>query len=142
MAHELIKIRNATLKPIPLQAENFLDAVRMASDDPFGEGIELSTEQKRAILECLTNNITIITGGPGTGKTTIINTLVKLFDSAGFSVALAAPTGRAAKRMEEASGKPAMTIHRLLDLDDRSDADGRAPECRERRNAHHIYRRR
>ena len=116
VAHELIKIRNATLKPIPLQAENFLDAVRMASDDPFGEGIELSTEQKRAILECLTNNITIITGGPGTGKTTIINTLVKLFDSAGFSVALAAPTGRAAKRMEEASGKPAMTIHRLLEF--------------------------
>ena len=116
VAHELIKIRNATLKPIPLQAENFLDAVRMASDDPFGEGIELSTEQKRAILECLTNNITIITGGPGTGKTTIINTLVKLFDSAGFSVALAAPTGRAAKRMEEASGKPAMTIRRLLEF--------------------------
>ena len=116
VAHELMKIRNAALKPIPLQAENFLDAVRMASDDPFGDGIELSVEQKRAILECLTNNITIITGGPGTGKTTIINTLVKLFDSAGFSVALAAPTGRAAKRMEEASGKPAMTIHRLLEF--------------------------
>ena len=115
VAHELMKIRNAALKPIPLQAENFLDAVRMASDDPFGEGIELSVEQKRAILECLTNNITIITGGPGTGKTTIINTLVKLFDSAGFTVALAAPTGRAAKRMEEASGKPAMTIHRMLE---------------------------
>ena len=116
VAHELMKIRTATLKPIPLQAENFLDAVRMASDDPFGDGIELSVEQKRAILECLTNNITIITGGPGTGKTTIINTLVKLFDSAGFSVALAAPTGRAAKRMEEASGKPAMTIHRMLEF--------------------------
>ena len=116
VAHELMKIRNAALKPIPLQAENYLDAVRMASDDPFGDGIELSVEQKRAILECLTNNITIITGGPGTGKTTIINTLVKLFDSAGFSVALAAPTGRAAKRMEEASGKPAMTIHRMLEF--------------------------
>ena len=116
VAHELMKIRNAALKPIPLQAENFLDAVRMASDDPFGDGFELSVEQKRAILECLTNNITIITGGPGTGKTTIINTLVKLFDSAGFSVALAAPTGRAAKRMEEASGKPAMTIHRMLEF--------------------------
>lgn len=116
VAHELMKIRNAALKPIPLQAENFLDAVRMASDDPFGEGVELSVEQKRAILECLTNNITIITGGPGTGKTTIINTLVKLFDSAGFTVALAAPTGRAAKRMEEASGKQAMTIHRMLEF--------------------------
>lgn len=115
VAHELIKIRNAALKPVPVQAENFLDAVRMNADDPLGEGMVLSTEQKRAILECLTNNITIITGGPGTGKTTIINTLVKLFDFAGLSVALAAPTGRAAKRMEEASGKPAMTIHRMLE---------------------------
>lgn len=115
VAHELIKIRNAPLKTIPLQAGNYLDAIRMDSDDPFGEGVELSTEQKRAVLECLTNNVTIITGGPGTGKTTIINTLVKIFDFAGFSVALAAPTGRAAKRMEEASGKPAMTIHRMLE---------------------------
>ncbi len=115
VAHELIKIRNAALRPVPVQADNFLDAVRMDADDPLGEGMELSTEQKRAILECLTNNITIITGGPGTGKTTIINTLVKLFDFAGLSVALAAPTGRAAKRMEEASGKPAMTIHRMLE---------------------------
>ncbi len=115
VAHELIKIRNAALKPVPVQADNFLDGVRMASGEPFDEGIELSLEQKRAILECLTNNVTIITGGPGTGKTTIINTLVKLFDFAGLSVALAAPTGRAAKRMEEASGKPAMTIHRMLE---------------------------
>lgn len=115
VAHELIKIRNAALKPVPVQADNFLDGVRMASGEPFDEGIELSVEQKRAILECLTNNVTIITGGPGTGKTTIINTLVKLFDFEGLSVALAAPTGRAAKRMEEASGKPAMTIHRMLE---------------------------
>ncbi len=114
VAHELIKIRNAPLKPVPVQADNFLDTL-MSSDDPFGDGVELSVEQKRAILECLTNNITIITGGPGTGKTTIINTLVKIFDFAGFSVALAAPTGRAAKRMEEASGKPSMTIHRMLE---------------------------
>jgi exodeoxyribonuclease V alpha subunit len=116
VAHELIKLRNAPLKPVPLQSGNILDAVMTAPDDPFGDGVELSVEQKRAILECLTNNITIITGGPGTGKTTIINTLVKIFDFAGLSVALAAPTGRAAKRMEEASGKPAMTIHRLLEF--------------------------
>ena len=115
VAHALMKIRNAPLKAIPVQSDNYLEALRMAPDDPFAEGVELSVEQKRAILECLTNNITIITGGPGTGKTTIINTLVKIFDFAGFSTALAAPTGRAAKRMEEASGKPAMTIHRLLE---------------------------
>ena len=115
VAHELIKIRNAALKPVPLQSGNILDSL-MTDDDTFGEGMELSSEQRRAILECLTNNITIITGGPGTGKTTIINTLVKIFDFAGFSVALAAPTGRAAKRMEETSGKPAMTIHRMLEF--------------------------
>ena len=110
VAHELMKLRNADLRPVPLQSGNFLDAVGEA-----GGEVELSTEQKRAILECLANNITIITGGPGTGKTTIINTLVRLFDFAGLTVALAAPTGRAAKRMEEASGKPAMTIHRMLE---------------------------
>ena len=115
VAHELIKIRNAALKPVPLQSGNFLDAVRTDPGDLYGEGVELSVEQKRAILECLANNITIITGGPGTGKTTIINTLVRLFDFAGLSVALAAPTGRAAKRMEETSGKHAMTIHRMLE---------------------------
>ncbi len=114
VAHELIKIRNAPLRPVPVRGD-IMEDIRTYTDDPFGEGVELSVEQQRAILECLTNNITIITGGPGTGKTTIINTLVKLFDFAGFSTALAAPTGRAAKRMEEASGKPAMTIHRMLE---------------------------
>ena len=113
VAHELMKLRDAEIKPVPMQFNNFMDAVRLAGQD--GSDVELSEEQKRAILECLTNNITIITGGPGTGKTTIINTLVRLLDFAGLSVALAAPTGRAAKRMEEASGKPAMTIHRMLE---------------------------
>ena len=113
VAHELMKLRNADIKPVPMQFNNFMDAVRMAGQD--GSELELSEEQKRAILECITNNVTIITGGPGTGKTTIINTLVRLLDFAGLSVALAAPTGRAAKRMEEASGKPAKTIHRLLE---------------------------
>lgn len=114
VAHDLMKLRNADPKPVPMQSGNFLDAVGVTSDYS-DDGLMLSVEQKRAILECLANNITIITGGPGTGKTTIINTLVRLFDFAGLSVALAAPTGRAAKRMEEASGRPAMTIHRMLE---------------------------
>ena len=114
VSHELMKLRDAAVKPIPMQYDNFMDAVRMGGPE-LDEAVELSTEQKRAVLECLTNNITIITGGPGTGKTTIINTIVKILDFAGLSVALAAPTGRAAKRMEEASGKPAMTIHRMLE---------------------------
>ena len=106
VAHALKRIREAAPKPVPVQYENYLN----------GGDIELSEEQKRAVEACLANNVTIITGGPGTGKTTIINTLVRIFDFAGFETALAAPTGRAAKRMEEASGKPAMTIHRLLEF--------------------------
>ena len=73
-------------------------------------GIELSEEQKRAVEACLAGNVTIITGGPGTGKTTIINTLVRIFGFAGMEVALAAPTGRAAKRLSEATGMDAKTI--------------------------------
>jgi len=115
VAHELMKLRNAEVKPIPMQYHNFMEAVSMGGPDP-DEAVELSEEQKRAVLEGLTNNITVITGGPGTGKTTIINTIVQILDFAGLSVALAAPTGRAAKRMEEATGKPAMTIHRMLEF--------------------------
>lgn len=115
VAHELMKLRNAEVRPIPMQYNNFMEAVSMGGTDPY-ETVELSEEQKRAVLECLTNNVTVITGGPGTGKTTIINTIVQILDFAGMSFALAAPTGRAAKRMEEATGKPAMTIHRMLEF--------------------------
>ena len=115
VAHELMKLRNAEVKPIPMQYNNFMEAVSMGGTDPY-EAVELSEEQKRAVLECLTNTVTVITGGPGTGKTTIINTIVQILDFAGMSFALAAPTGRAAKRMEEATGKPAMTIHRMLEF--------------------------
>lgn len=111
VAHALKTIMGAAIKPVPMQKGNVLSAARECA----GGSVELSKEQERAILECITNNVTIITGGPGTGKTTIINSLVNIFGFAGLSVALAAPTGRAAKRMEEASGMPAMTIHRLLE---------------------------
>lgn len=106
VAHALKALRDAPPKQVAMQSENAFGA--------SGE-IELSDEQKRAIESCLDGNLCIITGGPGTGKTTIINTLVRIFEFAGLSVALAAPTGRAAKRMEEASGRPAMTIHRMLE---------------------------
>ena len=111
VAHALINIRDAVQTPVPMQNGTVLSAAAGFC----GEGVELSEEQERAILACIANNVTIITGGPGTGKTTIINSLVRIFEFAGLSVALAAPTGRAAKRMEEASGMPAMTIHRLLE---------------------------
>lgn len=76
---------------------------------------ELSDRQRNAVREALLNNVTVITGGPGTGKTTILNAIVKIFERLEIKTALAAPTGRAAKRMEEASGMNASTIHRLLE---------------------------
>ncbi len=80
------------------------------------EHIELDDHQMEAVMEAVTHGLTIITGGPGTGKTTTINTLIKYMDEMGYSFALAAPTGRAAKRMSEATGYEAQTIHRLLEV--------------------------
>lgn len=78
------------------------------------EGISFHPQQRQAIEKAVTSGMTVITGGPGTGKTTIIKCIIKLL-SVGGEVALAAPTGRAAKRMSEACGMEAKTIHRLLE---------------------------
>lgn len=78
-------------------------------------GIEYAPEQKRAIKLAVSNGVTIITGGPGTGKTTVIKAILNIFSASGISFMLCAPTGRAAKRMSEASGNEAKTIHRLLE---------------------------
>jgi len=80
------------------------------------EGIELADKQKTAVREALTQGILVITGGPGTGKTTTIKTIISIFEKHGLEVLLAAPTGRAAKRMQEATGREAKTIHRLLEF--------------------------
>jgi len=77
----------------------------------------LNENQQKAVLSCFQNKITIITGGPGTGKTTVIKKLLSILDKYQAVYKLAAPTGRAAKRMIEATGKFAMTIHRLLEFD-------------------------
>ena len=78
--------------------------------------IILSEKQIEAIKQINDNNVSIITGGPGTGKTTIIKTVLELYKLKGKKVVLAAPTGRAAKRMEEATGEEAKTLHRLLEI--------------------------
>ena len=78
--------------------------------------IELSEKQKEAIYLVNDNNVTIITGGPGTGKTTIIKTIIDIYEEKGKKVVLCAPTGRAAKRMTETTGKDASTLHRLLEI--------------------------
>ena len=78
--------------------------------------IELSEKQKEAVEAINENNVCIITGGPGTGKTTIIKTVIELYEKQGKKVVLCAPTGRAAKRMTETTGKEAKTLHRLLEI--------------------------
>lgn len=83
--------------------------------------IELEEQQRTAVAEAASNGLLIITGGPGTGKTTTINTIIKFFESEGMELLLAAPTGRAAKRMTETTGYEARTIHRLLELSKLSD---------------------
>ena len=80
------------------------------------EEIELEDLQKEAVVRAVMNGITVITGGPGTGKTTIINMIIRYFELEGLSISLAAPTGRAAKRMTEATGAEASTIQRMLHL--------------------------
>ncbi|MDR0958387.1 MAG: ATP-dependent RecD-like DNA helicase, partial [Clostridiales bacterium] len=80
-----------------------------------GSGIKLAAEQKRAVKAALSEGVLVITGGPGTGKTTTINAVITLLSDEGLSIELAAPTGRAAKRITEATGAEARTIHRLLE---------------------------
>ncbi|MHB8836357.1 MAG: SF1B family DNA helicase RecD2 [Candidatus Methylomirabilia bacterium] len=82
-------------------------------------GLTLALPQRAAVTRALTGNALVITGGPGTGKTTIINAIVRILEGVGDRVLLCAPTGRAAKRMEEATGRPAKTIHRLLEFNPR-----------------------
>jgi exodeoxyribonuclease V alpha subunit len=89
----------------------------------LSEEIELDELQQKAIMEAVRNGLLIITGGPGTGKTTTINAIIKYFELEGLSISLAAPTGRAAKRMTEATGYEAQTIHRLLEVSGAPDND-------------------
>ena len=115
VAANLRRLVYSNRPPIPAYIDNLISDAEATLARDYGGEIALSDEQRKAIKEALLGNVTIITGGPGTGKTTIINVLVNIFKKMDIKVALAAPTGRAAKRMEEASGECAMTIHRLLE---------------------------
>ena len=88
-------------------------------------GTVLEEMQKKAVVEAAGNGLFVLTGGPGTGKTTTINAIIRFFEGEGATLRLAAPTGRAAKRMTEATGYEAQTIHRLLELNGVPDEDGR-----------------
>lgn len=90
------------------------------------QSIELDPLQETAVWECIKNGVTIISGGPGTGKTTTINTIIRFFEEEGMDILLAAPTGRAARRMQEATGFEARTIHRLLEVSGAPEGEGRS----------------
>ena len=90
--------------------------------------IELAPEQRQVIARVVAGKVVIVTGGPGTGKTTLVRALVEVFTRAAQRVVLAAPTGRAAKRLQEATGTDASTIHRLLEFSPREMRFGRDPD--------------
>lgn len=93
------------------------DFAKLADEIQSAMGIRLDESQKEAIRAAAENSLAVITGGPGTGKTTIINGILMMYESIGISSVLVAPTGRAAKRMTETTGREASTIHRLLEYD-------------------------
>jgi exodeoxyribonuclease V alpha subunit len=91
------------------------DVGQVVDGEAQRKNIELAEEQREAVLAALEGGVSVITGGPGTGKTTCINCIIGVLESAGLKAALCAPTGRAAKRMAEATGHEAKTVHRLLE---------------------------
>ncbi|MDO4518353.1 MAG: AAA family ATPase, partial [Bacillota bacterium] len=105
----LMRLAKAKLKPVEANSDTLIQRAEAQS------GISLSEQQKLAVTSCLNEGVSVITGGPGTGKTTIINSIIQILEDSQLKVAIAAPTGRAAKRITETSGKPASTIHRLLE---------------------------
>lgn len=109
-----------TNKIITLSIENFqtINTDVLFEIESFEKryNIKFAQAQKEAIIGAFNNGIEIITGGPGTGKTTIIKCIIEIYENSGMKVLLAAPTGRAAKRMSESTGREAKTIHRLLEM--------------------------
>ena len=99
------------------------DLEKTIADIEKKENYELDELQRKAVIDAATHGFFILTGGPGTGKTTTIKAMIGLFEQEGYNIFLAAPTGRAAKRMSEATGYEARTIHRMLEVVGRSEND-------------------
>ena len=119
MLHDL----NISEELLPAEEEALLHKIDQVEADL---GIVLDSLQKRSVLESIRNGVFILSGGPGTGKTTTINAIIRYFLSQGMDISLAAPTGRAAKRMTEATGYESRTIHRLLELSGAAALEGKA----------------
>lgn len=105
------------------------DCERLIRMIELEEGITYEGLQRRAIYEALNAGVFVLSGGPGTGKTTVIRALIGIFESMGMRIALCAPTGRAAKRMSEATSREAATVHRLLEMDYGSEDEPRFIRC-------------
>jgi len=109
VSRKIVEISRVELKELDIDLDKAIKAIEGE------EGIQFAEKQIEAIKESVENGIVVITGGPGTGKTTTINAIIKIFEDQGLKVHLSAPTGRAAKRMTETTGREAKTIHRLLE---------------------------
>ncbi len=114
---EIVKLSQHEIKDLHINIDREIEIVEKE------DNISLAKNQIEAVREAINNGVTIITGGPGTGKTTTINTIIKIFENNDQKVVLCAPTGRAAKRMSETSNKEAKTIHRLLEMGFGSDSE-------------------
>lgn len=101
------------------------DVIELVRKVEVGMRVTYAELQREALYRCLQGGVTIITGGPGTGKTTIVKALISVFDDIGLSTVLCAPTGRAAKRLSETTGEEAKTIHRLLEMERTEGAETR-----------------
>jgi exodeoxyribonuclease V alpha subunit len=110
VARDLGRLKTTPALPAPLHLDDLISRVQEE------RGLELSEEQARAVALALREKVVIITGGPGTGKTTIVSCILDLYRRLGARVLLMAPTGRAAKRLSEATGAEAATIHRALEF--------------------------
>lgn len=120
MLHDLNISLHTDRSLLPAEEQAILQKIRALESEL---GTTLDELQRRAVLESIQNGLLILSGGPGTGKTTTINTIIHYFENEGMDILLAAPTGRAAKRMTEATGYEARTIHRLLELNGLADEE-------------------
>lgn len=116
-AEKLVSLTHAPRLAVIENVEGHIEML----EDIFG--VQYDPKQRKVIKSAVTEGVTIVTGGPGTGKTTVIKAIISLFSALGISFALCAPTGRAAKRMTESSGYEAKTIHRLLEMEYKNEGE-------------------
>ncbi len=121
LASRLLELAARRPKVIP-------DAAAHLARFEASAGIELAPEQRQAAIAAAESSVLVVTGGPGVGKTTVLRAILALFDSANVVVRLAAPTGRAAKRISETTGRQGSTLHRLLEVDPKAGGFKRGPD--------------